>query len=209
MMLKQGLQEVLLREAPTNSGVTIKDFSVQSDAVLVLLWVDAVVGTLDVKVYGILDDGSKEVLLFDFPDITTPTTSILQKRSGIVPTRLRVKVSYTGSCSYELSARAVSTGTGDTRIVSSNALRMSQQAVGPAITLLVPASLTDRNALVIKNNSTSGTIYLAETEAKTNSSVGWPLGPKDALGVEIQAGVALYAVSDGPTCDIRLVESGA
>ena len=209
MILKQGLQEVLKRESPTSSGTTIVDFSVQSDAVLALLWVDAVSGTLDVQVYGILDDGNKEVLLFDFPDITTPTTSLIQKRSSVVPTRLRAKITYTGACSYELSARAVSTGTGDTRIVSSSTIRTGQQVVGPVTIVLVPASLTDRNSLVVKNWSTSGIIYLSETAAKAVPATGWPVGPKDALGIEIQAGVTIYATSDGATCDIRLIESGA
>lgn len=209
MMLKQGLQEVLLKGTPTSSGVFVKDFSVQSDAVLLLLWVDSVSGSMDVDLYGILDDGNREILLFSFPDITSPTTSILQKRSGTVPTRLRLKVTHSGACDFEISARAVSTGSGDTRIIGNASLQISQQSVGSTVITLVPASLTDRNALAIKNWSTTGTIYIAETIAKTNSAEGWPIGPKDALGIDIQAGVALYAVSDGPTCDIRLAESGA
>lgn len=207
-MLKQGLQEVLLKEAPTSSGTTVKDFSIQSDAVLFMLWVDSVAGNIVVDVYGILDNGNKEVLLLSFPKVTAPTTELLQKRTGTVPTRLRVRVTYTGACDYEIAVRAVATGSSDTKILGGATLKVSKKIVNSVTSLLVPASLVDRAAIAIKNWSTAGTIYVAETQAKANQNNGWPIGPKDALGLDIQAGVELYASAvDGP-CDIRIIESG-
>lgn len=207
-MLKQGLQEVLLKEAPTSAGTTVKDFSIQSDAALFMLWVNAVSDNITIDVYSILDDTNKEVLILSFPKITAPTTELVQKRTGTVSTRIRVRVSYTGSCNYELSARAVATGSSDTRILGGASLKMSKKIVTNVVGLLIPASLVDRAAIAIKNWSTSGTIYVAETPAKANQNNGWPIGPKDALGLDIQAGVELYATAvDGP-CDIRVIESG-
>lgn len=207
-MLKQGLQEVLLKEAPTSSGTTVKDFSIQSDAALFLLWVNSVADNISVEVYGILDNGNKEVLLLSFPKVVAPTIEVLQKRTGTVPTRLRVKVTYDAACDYELSVRAVATGSSDTRILGGATLKVSKKTVNSVTSLLVPASLVDRAAIAIKNWSTSGTIYIAETQAKANQNNGWPIGPKDALGLDIQAGVELYATAvDGP-CDIRIIESG-
>ena len=85
---------------------------------------------------------------------------------------------------------------------------MSKKTVNNVAALLLPASLVDRTAIAIKNWSSSGTIYVGETIAKANQNNGWPIGPKDALGLDIQAGVELYAVAvDGP-CDIRIIESG-
>jgi hypothetical protein len=209
MMLKQGLQEVLLKGTPTSSGVSVKDFSIQSDAVLIVVWVTATSGSIDISVANILDDGNKESALITFPTITAPTPTLLQKRSAASTTRLRLRVTYTGSCDFEISARAISTGSGDTRILGASSLQMLQKNVSIPHTVLVSASTKDRSAIAIKNNSTSGTIYIAETIAKTTIAKGWPVGPKDALGLDVQAGVELYAVSDGPVCDIRIIESGA
>jgi len=209
MMLKQGLQEVLVKEAPTSSGATVKDFSIQSDAVLIVVWVAATAGRINISVANILDDGSKESTLITFPEIQSPTTTLLQKRSAASTTRLRLRVSYTGSCDYEISARAISTGSGDTRILGAASLQMLQKNVSTPHVVLIPASSKDRSAIAIKNNSTSGTIYIGETVAKANVAKGWPIGPKDALGLDVQAGVEIYAISDGPVCDIRIIESGA
>lgn len=208
MILKTGLQEIVLRASPVSAGTITRDISIQSDAALFLLWVNSTAGDITVEIYGILDSNNKEVFLTAFPKINQPSTEISQKRTGTAPTRLRVKVTFTAACDFELSARAVSTGSSDTRILGGAALKMSKKTINGTPSLLVPASLVDRTALAIKNWSSSGIIYVAETIAKANATDGWPIGPKDALGLDIQAGVQLYAVAvDGP-CDIRLIESG-
>jgi hypothetical protein len=191
-----------------SAGTITKDLSIQSDAALFLLWVNSTAGDITVEVFGILDADGREVLLASFPKVNTPSTEILQKRTGTAPTRLRVRVTHTGACDFELSARAVSTGSSDTRILGGASLKVSKKTVNSSPTLLVPSSLVDRTAIAIKNWSSSGTIYIGETIAKANQNNGWPIGPKDALGLDIQAGVELYATAvDGP-CDIRIIESG-
>ena len=207
MLLKAGLQEVIFKESPASATVLTKDISVQSDAALFLLWVNSTAGDITVEVYGILSD-DQEAFVLSFPQVNQPTTEILQKRTGTVPTRLRIRVTCTNACNFELSVRAVSTGSSDTRILGGASLKVSKKTVNSAPSLLVPASLVDRSAIAIKNWSNSGTIYIGETVAKANINNGWPIGPKDALGIDIQAGVELYATAvDGP-CDIRILESG-
>jgi hypothetical protein len=208
LILKTGLQEIVLRASPVSGGTITKDLSIQSDAALFLLWVNSTAGDITVEIYGILDADGREVLLATFPKINTPSTEISQKRTGTSPTRLRVKVIHTDACDFELAARAVSTGSSDTRILGGASLKVSKKTVNSSPTLLVPSSLVDRTAIAIKNWSSSGTIYIGETIAKANINNGWPIGPKDALGLDIQAGVELYATAvDGP-CDIRIIESG-
>lgn len=207
MLLKTGLQELVIRAAPVAAGVITREISIQSDAALFLLWVNSTAGNINVEVFGILDTG-KEVSLLTFPTVNAPTTELLQKRSGTSPTRLRIVVTHAGACDIELSVRAVSTGSSDTRILGGATLKVSRKTVNNVAGLLVPSSLVDRAAIAIKNWSTSGTIYVGETIAKANQNSGWPIGPKDSLGLDIQAGVELYAVAvDGP-CDIRIIESG-
>ncbi len=208
MILKTGLQEVVIRSAPVAGGTLVRDISIQSDAALFLLWVNSTAGDITVEVYGILDSDNREVLLATFPKINQPSTEISQKRTGTAPTRLRVRVTFTAACDFELSARAVSTGSSDTKILGGASLKVSKKTVNSVASLLVPSSLIDRSAIAIKNWSSSGTIYIGETIAKANQNTGWPIGPKDALGIDIQAGVELYAIAvDGP-CDIRIIESG-
>lgn len=208
MILKTGLQEIVINASPSSAGVITKDLSIQSDAALFLLWVNSTAGDITVEIYGILDSDGREVFLASFPKINAPSIEISQKRTGTAPTRLRVKVTHTGACSFELSARAVSTGSSDTRILGGASLKVSKKTVNSVASLLVPSSLVDRAAIAIKNWSTSGTIYIGETIAKANQNSGWPIGPRDALGIDIQAGVELYAIAvDGP-CDIRIIESG-
>jgi hypothetical protein len=208
LILKTGLQEVVIRSAPVAGGTLVRDISIQSDAALFLLWVNSTAGDITVEVYGILDSDNREVLLATFPKINQPSTEISQKRTGTAPTRLRVRVTFTAACDFELSARAVSTGSSDTKILGGASLKVSKKTVNSVASLLVPSSLIDRSAIAIKNWSSSGTIYIGETIAKANQNTGWPIGPKDALGIDIQAGVELYAIAvDGP-CDIRIIESG-
>ena len=207
MLLKTGLQDVVLRESPVAAGVITKDISIQSDAALFLLWVTATTGDITIEVYGILAD-DREAFVLSFPKVNQPTLEFLQKRTGTVPTRLRIKVTHTGACSFELSARAVSTGSSDTRILGGASLKVSKKTVNSNASLLVPSSLVDRAAIAIKNWSSSGTIYIGEAINKANQNNGWPIGPKDALGIDIQAGVEIYAIAvDGP-CDVRIIESG-
>lgn len=207
MLLKTGLQELVIREATVAAGTTIKDISVQSDAVLALLWINSISGSLTLTVYGILDNG-KQIPVVELVPATTPTPIIIQKRSGLVPTRLRVVASYTGAVNYEVSLRAINAGIVDTRVVGAGTLTVQQNNVNHVPKVLIAASNSDRSAIAIKNWSTSGTIYIGESISKTNQAKGWPIGPKDALGLDIQAGVTIYAVSDGAVCDIRIIESG-
>jgi len=209
-MLRQGLQELLIKEAPTSAGVTVREFALESDSVLVVVWVSAISGSMDIEVSGIVsNNSSRQTSLITFPTITAPTDSLLQRRSGIMPARGKVTITYSGACDYEIFVRGVAAGSSDTRVLGSSTLRITKRLIGDAVSVLIPASLDERNAIAIKNWSTAGTIYVAETMAKAHPDFGWPIGPKDALGVDVQAGVALYAVSDGPDCDIRIAESGA
>jgi len=83
MLIHNGTQERVIFDTPTAPGTTEKEGSVQTDSLLATLWVDSVAsGTLDVSVYTLTDTG-KEVLLFSFPTISAPSSSLLLKKAGI------------------------------------------------------------------------------------------------------------------------------
>jgi hypothetical protein len=156
-----------------------------------------------------LTDVGKELLLFSFPTITAGTTNLLLKKAGVSMQRFRVEATYTGVCQYEVHVRAVEgAGESSVRILGAGEWRTSQATVTTTASLLIAAALTDRNGVVIKNWSSSNSLFLAETSAKATSALGYPLAPKDAIAMDIAAGAAIYAVAGTGTVDVRIGESG-
>lgn len=208
MLIHVGTQERVIRESPTLGGVTSKDGSIFSDSLLATLWVDSTAGSLDISVFTLTDTG-KETLLFSFPSISAGTTSLLLKKSGVSLQRFRIQATYSDACSYEVYVRAVEgIGESSTAILGSNTWKVSQTDVTTTPAVLIASSLTDRNGVLIKNWSTSSTIYVGESLGKADTSIGYPLAPRDAVAMDIAAGAAVYAVSDTGTADIRVAESG-
>lgn len=209
MLLNVGTQERLLAESTSGAGTTVREGSIKSDSLVATLWVDSVSsGSLTVSVYTMTDNG-KEILLFSFPTVSAPSTELLLKKSGVSLQRFRVSASYTGTCSYEIYIRAVEgIGESSTRLLGSDNWRVQQDTVTTTAAILIPAALTDRNGVLLKNWSGAATIYVAETLLKATSAIGYPLAPKDALAMDIAAGAAVYAVADAGTADVRIAESG-
>jgi hypothetical protein len=85
---------------------------------------------------------------------------------------------------------------------------MSSVTVGVITGILIPAALTDRTGIVIKNWSQTQTIYLGASPGEASIAAGYPLAPKDGLALDIAAGVTIYAVADIAGADIRIAESG-
>lgn len=209
MLINTGTQERVIAEVTTGAGSTSREGSIRSDSLVATLWVSSLTaGTLSVSIFTLTDTG-KEILLFSFPTIAAPTTFLLLKKSGVSMQRFRIQVDYTGACDYEIYVRAVEgIGESSTKVLGSSNWRVSQSDVTPAAATLIPSTFTDRNGVLVKNWSTSSTIYLAETLLKADVLVGYPLAPRDAVAMDIAAGAAVFAVSDAGTADVRIAESG-
>jgi hypothetical protein len=209
MLIHPGSQERLIAESPASAGSTSREGSIQSDSLLVTLWVDSVTsGSLTVTVYTLTDTG-KEVGVISFPAVAAPTTQLLLRKSAISLQRFRVVASYTGGCSYEVYVRAIEgSGEASARILGSTNWRVSQETVGTTPVVLIAAALTDRQGVLVKNWSATANLFIGEDISKADSAVGYPLAPKDALALDIAAGAAVYGVSDVPGADVRIVEAG-
>jgi hypothetical protein len=207
VLLHPGVQYRLLNEQPVTAGSVSRDINLQSDAILVTLFATSVTGTLDLDVYATAEDG-QEALLFSFPQLSAATTNLLLRRSSVATSRIRIAVSYSDACVYNVHVRAVNSGSSDTRILGSESFEVSQITIGTTPVVLIPSALNDRSGLVIKNWSSTQTLYIAETSGKASASVGYPLAPKDALAMDVAAGVTIYAVSDAPGADVRLAQVG-
>lgn len=209
MLLHNGTQERLIAQTTTGAGSTVKEGSTQTDSILVSLWVGAVTsGDLTVTVYTLTDEG-KETEIITFPVVAAPTSEILLRKAALTLQRFRVVATYSGICEYEIYVRAIEgAGEASAKILGSANWAVSQETVGVVVQALIPAALTDRSGVLIKNWSTNAIIYLAETSLKATVAMGYPLAPKDAVAMDIAAGAAVYAISDLAGADVRIAQSG-
>lgn len=208
MILQPGLQERVIHETTLGSGVTSAEGSIQTDALLATIWVDSITsGTLTISVYTLTDNG-KESLLFSFPVLTSPSTDLLLRKSGVSMQRFRVKAEYTGVCSYEVYVKALSgAGESSVKIVGSNALVTDKVIVTTTPAVLIPAALQDRNGLSLISYTGSGTLFISEDITKLPARA-WPIAAGGGWSLDVQAGVTLYAVSSSGNIEIRIVQSG-
>lgn len=208
MLLEVGGQDRILQETTVGGGTTVREFSIQSDSVLVSLFVDSVTsGDLSVVVYTLTDTG-KEVDIMSFPTISAPTAELLLKKAAVSMSRVKIVATYTGVCSYEIYGRAISIGEASVRILGAVTGRASATVITTSPAVVVASSLEDRQGLVIKNNNTTGTLYLGFTLAEATTSNGYPLGPQESIGLDVQSGTAVYGVGT-TTIDLRLLEAGS
>lgn len=208
MLINTGTQERLIYEVTTGAGSTVREGSIRSDSILVTLYVNSITsGNLTVRIDTLTDNG-KQVDIINFPTISAPTSELLLRKAAVSMQRFQVTTTYTGICDYEIYVRAVEgAGESSARITGSPQFRVSQTDIGTSPTVLISASLTDRNGLVVKNWSATANLYIAETSAKATTAEGYPLGPRDALALDVAAGVEIYAISDSGTIDVRIGEA--
>lgn len=208
-MIHPGTQERIIAETTVGAGTTSRDSNIQSDSLLATLWVDSVTsGDLTINVYTLTELG-KELLLFSFPTVSAPSTALLLKKSGVSMARFRVEAVYSGVCTYEVYIRAIEgVGESSVRILGGTGFRVTQVDVPAIATELLPAALTDRTGVIIKNWSLSGNLYIAETSLKATVADGYPVAPRDNVTLDVAAGVAVWAIADSGTIDVRLGEAG-
>jgi hypothetical protein len=196
----------LIDEATSGAGTTEVQASIEGDSVVVSLFAEVVTGTLDVTVYTLTEDG-KELEIISFPQLSAPTSELLLKKAALAMSRIRVEATYTGQATYEVRAKPISAGETSVRLLGASEGKASQITIPSTATVLIPASLTDRSGLIVKNFDNSKTIYLGYTLAETTTGNGYPLGPQESMGMDIAAGVTIYAISDSPSADVRIMEA--
>lgn len=191
-------------------GTLVKEFSLDADSILVSLFATSVAGTLDVSVSTFTEEG-KEVNVITFPQVTTTSTSLVIRKAAAVMSNIRVTATAAGgAATFEVRARGIGTGEASVRILAANEAKASQTDVSTSATLLIPAALNDRAGLVIKNNNaTAGNIlYIGFTLAEATTGNGYPLGPLEALGIDVSAGQEVYAIGS-TTIDVRILEASS
>lgn len=84
----------------------------------------------------------------------------------------------------------------------------SQNTVDTTAELVVAADLTNRKKVLIQNVSGNRTVYLGSSNAVTSAD-GIRLSPGSNIELELQAGVAIYAIANSAGADLRIAELAA
>lgn len=206
--LTTGKEVQVLKSVQTAAGTESVRFSVDAETVLLSAAIISTSGDVDIKVYTQGGDDGQEMQIISFPTISAPTTSLVMKKAAQTLQRVRVEVTFTGACSYNIRARGISGGAADVRILGATDATASASTVTTTAGVLVPSALTDRSGVVLKNNNSTGIMYIGFTMAQAATSIGYPVGPQEALALDVDSGVEVYAVADAGTIDVRILEAG-
>jgi hypothetical protein len=210
MAINPGKAEQVIREVTTGPGSTTRDSNLLADSLMISVWIPSVTsGNLTITVYNVTDSGS-EVELMVFPTISAPSTDIYLRKLKLSSPNYRVRAVYTGICSYEIQAKAV-TGPGETSMsmLGSNSWSVGQVTMGISTGVLIPAAIQDRRGFIIRNFSTSGqVIYIGESAASAVPGTGFPIPAGEVFTIDVASGAEVYACSSGAGADVRYAQAG-
>lgn len=207
--VRLGTTIAVMRHAATAAGVNYKGVSVESDSVLVTVFVNSIGGgtTLDVNVTTATEDG-KEFPIITFPTLSSASTQLILKKASFTLSKIIVRATYSGACDFSIDLRAISSGESSTKIVGATSATSQKYTATATPAILIPASLQDRSGLVLKNYGPSGTVFVGYTLAEATLGQGFPLAVGESIGLDVAGGQAIYAVTSGPTIDVRTMSAG-
>lgn len=205
--LPQGKITTALSESPTIAGTSEAILTLDCDAVLVSVYVSVVSGTFDLEVVTETEPG-KEKVVTTFPSIAAPTAELVIRKAATVLGNLRIRATYTGACTYEVRVKGIGQGETTVKLVGANGWSTGQVTIGTTPVLLIPASVNDRQGVVIKNWSVTTDVFVAESAAACSVSTCWPLAPRDVLALDVNAGAEVWARTSSGTSDVRISQAG-
>jgi hypothetical protein len=207
--LTLGKELQVFDETVTAAGSKTETFSIDAESVLISLYIGATSGDVDVSAFTVGRDG-QEVEVITFPTISSPTSELLLRKAASALQRVKIVVSYTDACSFNIRARGVSAGAASVSIEGASNFKASQTDVTSTAGVLIASSLEDRKGILIINNNvgSSEILYLGGTLAQSTTVIGTPVRPGGNVSVNLSAGASLFAVSDGSDIDVRIAETG-
>lgn len=207
--LPQGKQATIFSKATTAAGTDTVDLTLDADTLLASLYVTSISsGSLDIVVQTLTDD-DKTLDIITFPTLTAPTSELVIQKAAASMARVRFKATWTGVVTFEVRARGLGLGETNTKIVGASNAKATQiniDSSGPQV--IIPSAFAQRSGLVLRNWSGAGNLYFGFSAAEADASVGYPLGPKEQMGIDLSTGATLYGISDSGTLDIRIIEAG-
>jgi hypothetical protein len=206
--LQSGKTLLVFSESVPSAGSQTRVFTLDSDTFQTSLFVSSISGSLTIKVYTLTQEGrEKEVITYS--NITAPSTELSLKKAATAMGVVKVVAVYTGACNFELRAKGLSSGETSAKIQSANTARATKVIIPTPGKILLPAALSDRKGIIIRNWSTTVTVYLGFSISEANFANGYPLKPQEALSIDLGAGAALYGdIQSAGTADVRIIEAG-
>lgn len=198
----------IMSEATSGAGTLTRVFTLDSDTFQTSLFVSSVSDSLSITISTITGEGKeKEVITYD--NITTPSTELSLKKAATAMGIIKATAVFTGACTFELKAKGLSSGETSAKIQSANVARATKVIVPNPGKVLLPAALSDRKGIIVRNWSTTVTVYLGFNISEANFANGYPLKPQEALSIDLGAGATLYAdIQNAGTADVRIIEAG-
>lgn len=206
-MINKGDVCPVLNESPTSASIIDKCITVQSDGVLLSLFVQELTGTLDVNVYTLTKAG-EEKLIDTFPQISSPTAELIIRKQIEVHDQMRVEVITSGAAKYDIRAKGVDAGAAAVTLQGATTWDVQNVTVTNTPSILIGADLDDRNGLLIRNANFTGAevLRIADTEAKLLAGIYASVLPGESIQPDLRAGNEIWAESSGADIRVEVVE---
>jgi hypothetical protein len=195
-----------IKESPSAAGQTTKVVSIGSEGALISLFVNSILGSLNIAVYTLTDSGKRQKL-FDFPQINTTTPELVIKTVSPTLNMIEIECTYNGPCNYEVYVRGISSGQVSTKILAPGTLSAKRVLHGTIPAVLIPATTENRSSVLIKNLS-NGILYLGGNLEEATVATGFPVAAGESIVIDIAGGQAVYAIGTSVGMDIRYMEAG-
>lgn len=192
----------------TGSGNRQYSAITQADTILVSVYVRSLTTSVKVEVYTVSQDGTKKII--SFPTLTAPTTELLIEQAAATLSNLRLDIDYVGDCDLDVVFRGVSGGTTSNSISFGAASATAYKVTATSTpNILIPAAVTDRQGLILKNHGAGDTLYIGFNVSEATAASGWPMVQGETIAIDLQAGQVIYAVSSGANIDVRVMEANS
>ena len=202
-----GVTSSVFREINKAVGVYEKVVILGGDSCLISLYAGTIGGSLSVTVSTAVEV-DKEFPIITFPVLTSSTSDLILKKASITMGLAIIRVEILGGpADFDIDIRALATADGSTRILGAASATATARVVTSTASLLIPATNKDRNGLTIKNHAGGGILYVGFTPSEATTANGYPVYQGADFAADLAAGQAIYAVSSGPSLDIRLAEA--
>lgn len=207
-LLETGKTILVMGESPASAGSLTRIFTLDSETFQTSLFVSSIIGSLTVTLSTITGEG-KEKEIITYSNITVPSTQLDLKKAATAMGVIKATATFTGACSFELRAKGLSSGETSAKIQSANVARATKVIVPTPGKILLTAALSDRKGVIIRNWSSTNTVYIGFSISEANPGNGYPIKPQEALAIDIGAGAALYGdIQNAGTADVRIIEAG-
>lgn len=204
--VQQGNSLTVISERVEAAGIASRLVSLNSDGILLSVFVRNLVGSLNVSVYAVNGTGARSHL-FSFPQINSATPELLLKSIGPTLSLIEIQCEFTGMCDYEIGARGISLAEVATKVVPAKTFNTGKVILGTLPAVLIPTTNRGRTAVMIKNLSKNGTAYIGGSLDEATVAEGFPVGPGESFSVEITGSQAIYAIGTASDMDIRFMEA--